>query len=527
MSQAQRRLSARRGSVSASDPFGQHASLNHDSNRSSSSTLTIVRVLDPSSQASGTTGTGSSSVNLSDPPTPVLHRRSLRHPGGTTPSSTSADGATGRLSFAFSSFAPNSSTLSSSSTPAPAVTSTPGRRATSPSTSPRLRSSSPSQFSRRLSSSGSSPFAKPNLTPDQLVELARQSTNPRYVPSSPAITPSTPHPPALPSPGGSVAGEMTAPATFTPLPDDVYLPFVDRPAEVAQLLSTPPTARLFSLLAQTFPRKQGPENPDPTFSTDPATWTFGTLRVWLTTVDRQIANDALWVRNARKCVLSHSELIWERLKGALGVPPELEVDGEHEAENVIEGDSCPSGVPIMAHLAFEDSDMPHASSLFSDEPISQDDSTPSSPTHLSIEPILASNASVSTTGSVHPPPLSLPSTLSQSASLGHVDGLQDIGEEAEDEDCADTEESKRESQPAKDSLQIHGLRIATSPVPSSPAFAPQSFSHPTSPVVHPNDFGRNSADLRSSLEGIPPLTRRISRTSSHGSVSSLGRPMFR
>jgi hypothetical protein len=243
-----------------------------------------------------------------------------------------------------------------------------------------------------------------------------------------------------------------------------------------------------------------------------------------------MVNDTLWVRNARKCVLSHSELIWERLKGALGVPPELEVDGEYEAENVIEGDDCPSGVPIppiMAHLAFEDSDMPHASSLFSDEPISQDDSIPSSPTHLSIEPILASNASVSTTGSVHPPPLSHPSTLSQSVSLGHVDGLQDIGEEAEDEDYADTKESKKEIQPAKDSLQIHGLRIATSPVPSSPAFASQSFSHPTSPVVHPNDFGRSSADLRSSLESIPPLTRRISRTSSHGSVSSLGRPTFR
>ncbi|OJA21561.1 hypothetical protein AZE42_03240 [Rhizopogon vesiculosus] len=541
MSQAQRRLSARRGSVTAPDPFGQHASLNHDSNRSSSSTLTIVRVLDSSSQTAVSTGNGTSPINLSDPPAPVLHRRSLRHPGGTNPSSTSVDGSPGRLSFAFSSFAPNSS-ASSSSPSAPAVTVTPGRRASSPSTS---RSRSPSQFNRRLSSSGSSPFSKPNLSPEQLVDLARQSTSPRYVPPSSASTPSTPHLPALPSPGGStgpVAGAMTAPAAFTPLPADVYLPFIDRPTEVTQLLSTPPTARLFSLLSQTFPRKQGPENPiDPTFSTDPAKWSFGTLRLWLTIVDRPTANDTLWVRNARRCVLSHSELIWERLKGALGVPPDLEVDGDDDVESVVEVDDCPLGVPIApirVGASFEDSDTPYASSPPSDEPVSQHDSMPSSPplaplsppTHLSIEPILAtlaSNASISTTGSVHPPPLSLPSTLSQSTSLGHVDGLQDIGEEAEDEDCADTEGLERETEPVKDSSQIHGLRISTSPMPSSPAITPQSFSYPASPVLHhSNGSGRNSTDLKLPSEVFLPLTRRLSRTSSHGSVSSLGRPTF-
>ena len=516
MSQPKRRLSARRGSVSASDPFGQHASLNHDFNRSSSSTLTIVRVLDPSSTSASTGANGQ--INLSDPPTPVLHRRSLRHPGATAPSSTNADGSAGRLSFAFASFAPNNAASSSPTISAP-VTTTPARRATSPSTSPRLRSSSP-QFSRRQSSSGISPFSKPNLSPDQLVELARQSTSPRYAPL-PASAPSTP---ALPSPGGSagpVTGTMTAPATFTPLPADVYLPFVDRAIEVTQLLSTPPTAKLFSLLAQTFPRKQDPEIPiDPTFSTDPAKWTFGTLRLWLTTVDRQTVNDALWVRNARRSVLSHSELIWERLKGALGVPPELELDGDDESAIDINDD--PLGVPIArnpAAVAFEDSDAPHASSPVSDEPTPQHDSPSSSPsldslspspTHISIEPILAtpaSNANISTT---------------QSTSLGHGDGLQDIGEEAEDEDCADTEGLEKEIQPVTHSSQIHGLRISTAP--SSPTLAP--YSHPASPVIHMNS-GRNSADFTSSSETFLPLTRKLSRTSSHGSVSSLGRPTFR
>lgn len=545
MSQPHRKLSVRRGSVSASDPFGQYASLNHDPNRSSSSTLTIVRVLDPSSQAGAPQGAGTA-PNLSELPAPALHRRSLRHPGSHVTTSTNGDGSpTGRLSFAFSSFAPNSSASAPCSASSPSVATTPSRRASSPSTSPRLRSSSP-QFSRRQSASGSSPFSKPNLSPEQLVDLARQSTSPRYVPP-PASAPSTPHLPALTHPMSShnpAAGIMTAPATFTPLQDDMYLPFIDRPIEVTQLLSIHPTTKLLSLLAQTFPRTQGPENlHDSTFSADPTKWSFGTLRLWLTIVDRQTASDALWVRNARRCILSHSELIWERLKGALGVPPELEVDGEYDTESVVAVDDYSPRVstsPISAMLdvgsAAEDSgeSNTHPTSLpAGDVQLTQHDSTPSSPrehplstaTHLSIEPILAtlaSNASVSTPGSINPPPLSLPSNLSQSTSLGQGDGLQDIGEEAEDEDGVETEAPENDTQPVEDSSQIHGLRISTSPVPSSPAIV----SYSNSPVMNSNDSRRNSTELKWSSEFTLPLTRRISRTSSHGSVSSVGRPVL-
>ncbi|KAG2110377.1 uncharacterized protein F5147DRAFT_797160 [Suillus discolor] len=527
MSQPQRKLSVRRGSVSASDPFGHHAPLNHDPNRSSSSTLTIVRVLDPNSQAGASQGTGTTPSNLSESSAPVLHRRSLRHPGSIS-SSTNADGSSaGRLSFAFSSFAPNSSASPSSSASAPAVATSPSRRASSPSTSPRLRSSSP-QFTRRQSASGSTPFSKPNLSPEQLVDLARQSTSPRYVPP-PASTPSTPHLPALTSPVNHAAGAITAPATFTPLPDDIYLPFIDRPIEVTQLLSTHPTTKLLSLLAQTFPRTQGPENVnDSTFSADPATWSFGTLRFWLTNVDRQTASDALWVCNARRCVLSHSELIWERLKGALGVPPELEVDGEYDTESVIAVDDHPPRVSVSPIPAILDTDATSNRLNMILCPHPRERTQSQLPTHLLIEPILAtpSNGNVSTCGSANPPPLSLPSNLSQSTSLGQGDGLQDIGEEAEDEDGADTEAPEKDSQPVEDSLQIHGLRISTSSVPSSPAFVSQPFSHPTSPVMNSNDSRRNSTELKWSSEFTFPLTRRVSRTSSHGSVSSLGRPTF-
>lgn len=304
----------------------------------------------------------------------------------------------------------------------------------------------------------------------------------------------------------------------------------------------------------TFPRLQirthGPENlDDSTFSADPTKWSFGTLRLWLTIVDRQTASDALWVRNARRCVLSHSELIWERLKGALGVPPELEVGGRYDTESVIAVDDRydhPPRISVSPTPAMLDADSgvetsgesnTHPTSLPpSDVQSTQHDSMPSSPQedplstpiHLLIEPILAtlaSNVNVSAPGSANPPPLSLPLNLSQSP-LGQGDGLQDIGEEAEDEDSADTEAPERDTQPADDSSQIHGLRISTSPVPSSPVFVSQTFSHPTSPVMNSNDSRRNSTELKWSSEFTLPLTRRISRTSSHGSVSSLGRPTF-
>ncbi|KAH7920376.1 hypothetical protein BV22DRAFT_1050375 [Leucogyrophana mollusca] len=439
----QRRLSVRRGSVSASDPFGAHAAVNRSCS-SSSSTLTIVRVVEQPAPIS---------LNLADPPT-TAHRRSIRR----QPNST-----TDRLSFAISSFTQSQSTPSS-------PTST--RLPPSPSSSPRLRPSSPS---RRLSSS----YSKQSLTPDQLLDLARQSTSPRY---SPAVQP----------------------PSFTPLPADIYLPFIDRPAEVSTLLSTPPTLKLFSLLAQTFPKAPAT---DPVFSDDPSTWPFSTLRTWLTSVDRITADDALWVRNARRCVLAHSELIWERIKGALGVPPELELE-EEEWDEMEEEEALDS--PALGGVDAQD---------VSDSP------TPGHPSAspLSIEPIVATPSShppALTPGSVNPPPLSLPSALTQTDS---TPGLQDIGEEdeVEDDDAKDKDKAAKEQAEAEDK-QVHGLRISTSPAPSSPT-AHGSFSYPASPFVY--DSGRNSVEPRSP-EMSPSLTRRMSRTSSHGSVASLGRPVL-
>ncbi|KIJ61944.1 hypothetical protein HYDPIDRAFT_189244 [Hydnomerulius pinastri MD-312] len=517
----QRRLAARRGSVSAPDPFGKHASLNHDPNRSSSSRLTIVRVVD-STSSSASPNFAMAPISLSEPPSSHNHhRRSLRRHGSTSSSTSASDN---RLSFAFSSFSPASPSQTSPSQVSSSTAQNPSSRAgSSPSSSPRLRPSSPSQFTRRLSSSGTSAFSKPNLSPDQLLDLARQSTSPRYVQqptSHPAVTPA--------SPGGlsPAIGPIVTSATFTPLPADVYLPFIDRPAEVTILLSTPPTTKLLSLLAQTFPKQISDDNVQ--FGPDPSLWSFIALRRWLTTVDRTAADDATWVRNARKCVLSHSELIWERLKGALGVPPELELEEEDMAsrEEVFAGDINSTRPESQVGRSSNDVNAPQAPDP---DPVPTSHNSPSSDA-LTIEPIIAtpsSNLLATTPGTVNPPPLSLPSALSQSASMSQVDqGLQNIVEDGEEEESEVNEESggdaKAQGEPES---QIHGLRLSTSSVPSSPAIGPHVFSYPPSPIVNMGASGRNSVEPRSPEFYLPPLTRRLSRTSSHGSVTSLGRPI--
>ena len=491
--QAQKRIATRRGSVSAPDPFGKHASVNNDPHRSSSSRLTIVRVLDPSPASL------SFAPALDLPSSPGLHHRRSRRHGSSSSFSTSDN----RLSFALSSFAPTSPTQ-----PSPNIQNPSARGGSSPTTSPRLRPSSPS-FIRRLSASGPPAYSRPNLSPEQLVELARQSSNPRFVPQ--ATVPTSPVSP----PSG------VTPATFTPLPPDIYLPFIDRPGEVSTLLSTPPTTKLFSLLAQTFPK--GTSEDQDFFTDDPSSWSFQTLRLWLTTVDRSVANDSLWVRNARKCVLTHSELIWERLKGALGVPPELELEDDDDLPYIDDAVLVSDADPLHSGKAVESTK--EAAECYASPTAASP--VPRSPSEdITIEPIIAtpSSNSLSTFGSSNPPLLSLTASLSQSASINQADGLQDIGEEVEEEENADND-PQEDSRPQEEETQIHGLSISTCPTSSSVPHTPHPFSHPSSPDVHSPVGDGHGAETHT--KDLPPsLNRHRSRASSRSSVSSFMRPIL-
>ncbi|KAJ6607002.1 hypothetical protein B0H10DRAFT_2073420 [Mycena sp. CBHHK59/15] len=527
-----RRLSARRGSTTAPDPYAKNAHLN----RESSSILTIVRVTSPPAVAL-------SAGPLEAPPSPRRsHRRLGSNPTTPLPTLGSPDPPpAGRLSFAFSSFAP------AQQQPSPTAV------------SPRLRPSSPHR-----AGSASSFSAKPRLSPDQLLELARQATTPRYVPPSPSVTSSVSHSPIIhprsSSPHGSQSPTV-AHATFTPLPPDVYLPFLDRPSEVSALLSSPPSAKLFALLAQTFPKKVAPRDDDrlPMHTKD---WTFDDLSHWLTQTTRDEASDAFWVQTARRCILLHSELIWERLKGALGVPPELDVEyTENEYNDVFEDDEDEEGEnedevledagnksvghwddwdavmdsPVLDRRSTDSSPnvsrrttaVPPALSraststptIYTQMPTPQGDETyftfsphdaSASPiSGLFIEPVIASPSILESSMGPNPPPLSLPVSLS-----GDATGLGDIGEEdEEDESTTPSKVPSPGEEGVGESPQVHGLRISTSAIPMF-AQSPSIRSASTGASLRSPSFSARERDVHSP---------KFARSNSAGSMMGMRR----
>jgi hypothetical protein len=436
-----RRTQHRRGSTSAADPWGNHIDLNMNPGRTTSCKLTIVRV-NPTP----------STIQLDEQPPSPQHRRHLslgghtqsplRRPGG--PGHTGKNEST-RMSFASSSFAPPGS-------PSPS-----GPRPASPTHGHGLH--------RHAS------VPKPRLSADQLVSLAQQSCNPQSAPNSPR------------TPGGGSLTATRGPdhASFTAIPDDVFLPFVDRAEEVNALFTSPqPGARLFALLAQTFPPHSAPESPvvaESVFGTDPRKWSSAQLEYWVKQVDRDVAPDEVWVGLIRRCVLYHSELIWERIKGALGAPPELDPDGFEEDPFTVDR---PLIFNTLESELWSDLAAPHNES----PPPNLDTEPQPTPDHvsethsasagespvistLSIEPVLMTTMTASPVAEHDHPP---------TRPGGHR--MQDISEDVQEEPENDDEApAVPPSSPPRDIIQ--GIRISTEPAPPG-LFATGPSQMPTS-----------------------------------------------
>ena len=446
-----RKVSIRRGSVSALDPYGKHLNVNTNPARTISSKLTIVRV-EPQ-QTDQEPPRSSSPQQFRD------RRQHKRH--GSNSSVGSNQGESGRLSFAFTSFGPTNGSNGGRSSPTSGRT-TPG--------SPG--SHSPQQ--RKISS-----YSKPRLAPEQVIELAKSSIHPKPSSSNMGTSP--------------IPASVSAP-NFTPLPDDVYLPFIDRPAEVSALISTPPTAKLFTLLVQAFPLSARQPDDNVTLEDfaekDPKTWTHAQLEYWFRRVDRDVAPDDEWTIKARACVHSHSELLWERIKGALGVPPELDISEEEMEEDGI-GELNAS----VADFVLSPVDMTHNPdfSLAGHIPgnyvdVFDDDFEPPP---ISIEPVFAMDPHAS-------PPVEAQG------------GLGDISEAAEEEAENGDAEEDTGSQPPKQEEVIHGLRISTSF--SSPA----SHVHGNTPsaLASPITIGDGGGGGTANAEGRYTLRRSNSSSSS-------------
>lgn len=277
----------------------------------------------------------------------------------------------GRMTFAFSSFTPIVPPQQSPASERPVQTA--GSDRDGPASRPN--SAGGRMHQRTYSSSSMTPI-KPSLTAQQIYELAMSSTAPSpgisgsplagfdslgnisansTAPASPVISSSASYhhqrsrSQSRPTtPGLTNAGERISPAVFRPMPDEVYLPFIDRPTEVTALLAEPPTSGLFRLLEALFPADMKKESSHPDHEgeneefDDPTNWTFEHLEHHLKMTTRDEIDDKAWTDAARACIRTRSEALWERFKGALGVPSELE-EAEAEEEELDDGTAMMSG----------------------------------------------------------------------------------------------------------------------------------------------------------------------------------------
>ena len=211
------------------------------------------------------------------------------------------------------------------------------------------------------------------------------------------------------------------------------------------MISTPPTAKLFTLLTQAFPLDARQPDDNVTLENfvekDPKSWTHAQLEYRFRHVDRDVACDEEWATKARACVHSHSELLWDRIKGALGVPPELDVSKEEMEEDDIGGlDASTTDFvlsPVNATHKPDFSLAGHTPSNYTD--VFDDDFDPL----ISIEPVFATDPNAS-------------------PSVDPQVGLGDITEAAEEEvGNADAGDDTTSSPPKQEEV-VHGLRISTS-----------------------------------------------------------------
>jgi len=244
--------------------------------------------------------------------------------GHSRTASDKGEGRKERVSFASSSFSPTRKPTSVEG----------GSPSESTSLSSNSSSSSPSHagsFSMKHRSR-SNPSLPPSafsilqtrrasLPPEQVCDLARSSLQLAASGDASASVP------AYSGPFPHTSSDLPPrPATlFTPLPESHYLPFIDRPSEVGDLLSTDANRRFMALLKQTFPLhlRDALGNPD---DEDPSHWSFHSLHSFLTQCPRSICPDAIWVSKARRCIRPRSEVVWERFKDVIGVPSELDVN---------------------------------------------------------------------------------------------------------------------------------------------------------------------------------------------------------
>ncbi|ORX38879.1 hypothetical protein BD324DRAFT_295692 [Kockovaella imperatae] len=170
-------------------------------------------------------------------------------------------------------------------------------------------------------------YAHKMLTPEQVVEMARDTVHPIAMPegglkgvdlkrrkssgSGRKASSSTTDSPER----SQVALE---PVEYVQLDDDTLLPYVDRPQEVRELLET--NKELVKLLKAAFPKEPLREH---WIALPPEEWNWEEFMRHLTTVSRVQCPDYAWVFRARQSMRARCVSLWEKLGTCLGCDGDL------------------------------------------------------------------------------------------------------------------------------------------------------------------------------------------------------------
>jgi len=119
------------------------------------------------------------------------------------------------------------------------------------------------------------------------------------------------------------------PVDYVEMQDDVLLPFVDRPTEVAELFENPYNKELLEIIRPTFPTesKADPSKPGSWRNVPPSEWTWDEFQLHLQE-NRADCDDLSWVRLLRLAVRARSEALWEKIGVCLGCDSDLLAVGD-------------------------------------------------------------------------------------------------------------------------------------------------------------------------------------------------------
>lgn len=112
--------------------------------------------------------------------------------------------------------------------------------------------------------------------------------------------------------------------------DDILLPYIDRPSEVAELIQQPGNVDFFDIIHPSFPAESSAPDEgsaDAWKEVAPESWTWDEFQQYLM-LPREECDDFEWIRKIRLAVRARSEAMWEKIGTCLGCDEDLLHAGE-------------------------------------------------------------------------------------------------------------------------------------------------------------------------------------------------------